>query len=275
MSCLAPAKDVPKERYSSFLKRMLLEVNKEEKSSPSLIEKYEGIIVFKKGDTISLESFTPANNQDAIILTTNNNNMIINQSMFITRDKKKFLFSLDGDNWVSFDEEEKIERKIFFDTRQFENSIQIRYSMAFLPSETFSAVKMKFDKKIVSLEKGLVFHNQDESIINSNLDEVILYLPKDTLLNMNFSINGNLLKSNSINNQVKIEAVRDMYIYIKNKSVSLSFDQDTWTSNILGFDVSNTAHIQSLNNKEILIMFDIKAVYDKDSVSFSLLKFLS
>lgn len=277
-SCLAPSKDVKTETYSSFLKKMLLEFNKDDKddkTSTSLFEKYEGIVVFNKGDGILFESFTPLNYQNAIISTTNNNNMLINQSMYITRDKKDLVFSFDGDHWVSFGEEEQIERKVFFDSRQSGNSFVIKYSMAFFPSKEFAAVKTKFDKEVISLDSGLVFHNEEESQINCNLDEVILYIPKNTTLNLNFSIDGNLLKSSAVRNQTKIEAVRDMYIYIKNKSVSLSFDKDKWTSNILGFDVSNTAHLQSVNNREIELMLDIKAVYDKDTVSLSLVELLT
>lgn len=273
-SCLAPPADVKTELHSSFIKRMLSEFNKDNESMPLLMDKYEGIIAFKKGSGIFLESYAPSKNKDAIISSIDNLNLIINQSVYVTNDKKELLFSFDGEKWFSSSQKDGVERKVVFDTRQSGNSITMKYSMALLPSEKLKPVRTKFNKEIVNLKKGMVFVDDDKSKINCNLDEVILYIPKDTILNLNFSIDGNLLKSIATGNQIKIEALRDIYFYIKKKSYSLSFNKNDWTTNLLGFEISNYMNFQSVTDKEILVTFDTMAFYDKDVVSSSLIELL-
>ncbi|MCG8569712.1 MAG: hypothetical protein MJB14_06205 [Spirochaetes bacterium] len=286
VSCGKPEKDTPKIELLSLVEDFLNNLNRIKGSDEDSLEffkfmtkKFQAIITFEQDSQIIIRSQTAQPGPDDFIHSLDNNRFILTKDVYITQEEKNLLFSLDNKTWYlnKSDPEEEIEglkNDYFFEPVKAGNTITINYKMSFQIGRNPLPATPASGKKTIELRKGLVISHQDEEKINANLKEIILHVPSGTILSGKVNIDGNLVKSQSKEDYICIQAIQDIYFFIKNRSFSLSFDQINWNPNILAFEIEPDISVTAINDREI--MFDVNAIatYEKGRVSFSLIKLL-
>ena len=97
-------------------------------------------------------------------------------------------------------------------------------------------------------------------------------MPSGTILFGKVNINGNLIISQSKSDIICIKSLQDMYIYIKGKRFSLSFDKINWNLNILSFIIDPKIEVKAISNNEIFFNITATAMYKKNKISMSVIK---
>ena len=116
-------------------------------------------------------------------------------------------------------------------------------------------IKLKENKPIFSLSKDMVLVDKDVKNTTIDLKKNILYIPENTIFSGNMNINGNIVETNTVNGFITIKSLRDIFVYVKNKMLSLSFNRKKWSLSILSLKFSPSVTIKSVSDKKIQFDF--------------------
>ena len=285
-SCIKPPSDVDEVNLITLAKQLLDELN-DIKENPkksleffkNLTSNFHAIITFKNGTGIYISSKEATPNSNDFAHTLNNNSFIINKSLYITYEDKDFIYSFDKKVWYSNKSDankeiEGIKNDYYFDTKIIDEDIHINYSMSFDVGRAPKMMVPSKDKLIVELKKGMIFSNVDENKVNTDLKKCILYVPKGTILSGIVNVDGNIIKSEFKDNIISIEAIQDIFIYIKKNIFSISLDKKSWDVNILSFNIEPDFNVKAVEDKHIFFDIEVTANYFKDEISFSIVRLL-
>jgi len=280
--CGEPPKEANEISLLSWIEHLIPKLNSvrdnkvAKKQLSKELENSIDIISFYKDHTIKLKS--AEDKRSDFIYSIANNSFLSKRGMYITFADNQMFVSLDKTNWVVFnftlmpqsnnDKDEpkenfKSDYIISYKLNKAKNEIEIVYSISFTPSDDMQTIKLKDNKPTFSLEKDMVLVDKDVKNTTIDLKKNILYIPEDTIFKSNMSINGNIVETKTSNNHIEIKALRDIFIYVKNKMLSISFNRKKWNFSILSLKFSPSATIKSTSNKEIELDFFLDINYQE------------
>lgn len=177
-----------------------------------------------------------------ILKTTEDNSLEVVRPLYVTYDFwKQMYISFNKEWWYPMrnDLENNIENyRMVFDmnkTLDIENaSLSVGFAGGVTLVETSKPVKLE-NKKIVTLEKGMIFDAKDAQKITTDLVPNILHLPQGTRLTMDYIIEGNLLEVKTKGSNYSIKFLRDIFLFPKGQFISISFDNEDWDNPIFSF----------------------------------------
>lgn len=286
VSCAGPPEEMQEEDLIALIKNNLEILNglkddnaRLKKFMKKFFDNYEALMVFKKNNTIVIDSNDAEPGINDFAYTTGNNRFILSKPLFVTMEKKEVVVSLNNQEWYSSRSDvrkdvEAFKNDYYFDSYLVDNTLEVFYSMSFALGDTAKKVKVDGDKEIITLKKGMVFNSRNEEAITHSIEDVILYIPENSIIHGQLDINGNLIESKTNNGAISIKSSRDFFIYMKNMLPSLSFDKENWDVSIFSFTIEPEFEVYAVDDNEIF--FDIKttANYEKDRKSFSVVKLL-
>lgn len=274
-SCRPPARDVEAVNFLDLLNTILnkaLDVKNDIGRQKEFMEeanKINSILYLPKNAEIILKSEKHKPSENDIAYTLENNMFYLNKPVYITAGKKKdeIIFSLDRVNWYNTESDlskniENIKTDYFFKTDYNSkiNRLEVVYSGSILPGRMMIRAEDPNFRPTISLREGMTFAHTDKKNITVDLKNYILYLPKGTKMSGNFLIEGNLAAS-SINSDISLKFLRDIYLYIRGRMISISFDKKDWGTTIFSFNLSQKVDISAIDNNHIFFDMHIKLEY--------------
>jgi len=281
ISCGAPPERAVEttlfKRISVLLSKLNAAVGnaKEQKNIFNEIGADENILSFYKNSEIRI--YSKKEKVSDLFYSLDNNSFIIKRPFYITFIKNDMYLSLDCKNWLIFKmndanqnentNEEYFFGDYFFDIKHDEINklLDITYTISFKLKEdklkTANFKRIKDNREIVFLEKGMIFNDKSKEAITIDLKKKILFVPKDTILTGKLKIKGNIFETSCSDKAICIKSLKDIYIYAKNKLVSLSFNKIDWNVSILSFKIYPDFVIKTTGSKDILFDFNIEVNY--------------
>lgn len=287
ISCGNPPEHTTEHQLLSIIKENLDNLNdiksndkKQLQYFKDLTSKFDGIISFRKGSSIKFISHKSDFKAEYIAQTLENNNFIVLKDVYFTFIGKDACYSFDNITWVSSKsdpntEVEGIRNDYHFSTQLKDNELTIVYSMGLLQGRNPIYINKKPDRPVIRLSSGLIFSHIDDKMVNADLEKNILFIPKNTLITSSMNVSGNLISSNTEQDKtITLNAIQDIFVYIKGKRFTLSFDKKNWNPNILSFDIKPDIFVTATS--ENVIHFDIEALanFEKDKISMSIMQLL-
>ena len=249
----------------------------------NIFARYKDMIVaFYKNSEIILDSIEAEHNDDTVVYSINNNKFIVNKSFYITLLNKKPVFSLDNKTWyyVKNDINKGIQG-IYYDylvtSEKVGNKLTIRYKAALSLGKNPAIAYLKNKREIITLKKGMIINSRIKEIKKIKLTDKILFISKGTTLSGYHIIKGDFIKSSYQDGKIIIEAMQNIYFYVKNiYSFYVSLDKKNWGLNIISFETKPAIEIFVKEDNEYFFNFSTTINYYKDKVSImpSLLKLL-
>lgn len=281
ISCGAPPERAVETSLFKRISILLSKLNsavgnaKEQKKIFNEIGSDENILSFYKDSEIRI--FSKKDKVSDLFYSLDNNSFIIKKPFYITFIKNDMYLSLDCKDWLIFKmndanqnentNEEYFFGDYFFDVKYDENNklLDIIYTISFKLKEDklkkADFKKIKDNREIVFLEKGMIFNDKSKEAITIDLKKKILFIPKDTILTGKLKLKGNIFESSCDNNAICIKTLKNIFIYAKNKLLSLSFNKIDWNISILSFKISPDFIIKTTDSKDILFDFSIEVNY--------------
>jgi hypothetical protein len=286
ISCGEPPENTPEVNILELIQDLLNKMNEIKNNDKETLKffkyittTFQAIIAFRKDTTINIKSENASPTKESFLHSLENNKFMTTKPIYLTIEEKDTIFSLDNKNWYlnknDADKEiQGLKNDYYFDSKINNNTLDINYKMAFSIGKAPERKNPSDGKKIVNLKKGMIFSNSDEKKITTDLKKVILYIPPGTLLSGKVNINGNLIMSQSKSNIVTIKSLQNMFIFIKGKRFSLSFDKINWNLNILSFSIDPKFEIKATSNNQVFFDITATALYEKNKISMSIIKLL-
>ncbi len=281
LSCGAPPERAVEtslfSRISTLLSRLNAAVGnaKEQKNILNEIGADENILSFYKNSEIRI--YSKKEKVSDLFYSLDNNSFIIKRQFYITFIKNDIYLSLDSKNWLIFkmndaNQNENTNEEYFFGDYYFDvkhdeinKLLNIIYTISFKLKEdklkTAKFKKIKDAREIVFLEKGMVLNDKSKKAITVDLKKKILFIPEDTILTGKLKLKGNIFESFCADKAICIKSLKDIYIYAKNKLISISFNKIDWNVSILSFKISPNFVIKTTGSKDILFDFNIEVNY--------------
>ncbi len=286
ISCGKPPENTPEMNIVKLIKDLLDKMNEvkdNEKESLQFFKyitnTFQAIIAFNKDTTINIESLQAVPTKDSFVHSLTDNKFMTTKPIYITYEDKETLYSLDNKTWYLSKSDpnteiEGIKNDYFFDSVIEDNTLSVKYKMAFSIGRAPLKGMPNEVKKIVNLKKDMIFSNSDEKKITADLKKIILYIPAGTILSGQVNIDGNLIKSQSKSNIISIKSLQDMFFFLKGRRFSFSFDKKNWNLNVLSFEIEPQIEVKAISNNEIFFDINATATYEKNRVSMSIIKLL-
>ncbi len=273
-SCGEPPKDTKEIGLLSWIINMIPRLNavKDDKigrkNLSKELENTVDIISFYKDLAINIKSSEEKTSD--FMYSIENNSFYSKKAMYVTFSDNKMFVSFDKTNWVVFnfsltlssngDDEDKPENfksdyKIDYNLDKSQKSLEIIYSISFTPTDTMQTIILKEDKPVFSLKKDMILVDKEIKNTTIDLKKNILYIPENTTFTGNMSVKGNIIETRTDGEYIVIKSLKDIFVYVKNKMISLSFNRKKWSFSILSLKFSPTVTIKSVDDKKI--QFDI------------------
>lgn len=286
IGCGEPPKGTKEVRLIEFIKENLDLLNQIKDDEKKFLQYFKDVqnntkivFSFEKDTFIYIISDKAEPSKDDFLYSLPENSFMVNKPVYVTFFKKETLFSFDKNVWYSSlnDANKEIEgiRNNYFVTTKIENnSLYINYKMAFSLGRNPKIVNFTENREVVTLKKGMVFSSTDPKKINTNLENKILFVPENTLLSGEVKVIGNIINSQSKENQICLKAMQDLYFFVTPRMVSFSFDKKNWNLNLLSFAVEPNIDVYAKENNHVFFNVLATANYNAEQTSFSLLKLL-
>ncbi len=247
----------------------LNEINLDEERQKIFIEKEiqskKQLIVFHKGQSIHLH--TKQDKTSDLFYSLDNNGFILKKPVYVTYEKKDMYISLDKRKWIllkPFSTESDFEIDYKFESNINKNKIDIYFSNTAIIKDKLKNVKiLKQQKPIKKLDSKMILKDdKNKNLLSIDLNKSILYIPENTILTGNLKISGNILTALKSSDTLIITALRDIYVYINNKMLNLSFDRQTWgLATILSLKFNPNIQVKSKEKNTIYFCVDIEVSY--------------
>jgi hypothetical protein len=285
-SCVKPSENTERKNILIFLKDTLDTFNKlknDDKKrndyAKNLMDGIKEILVLNKNTTFTVTSREAKPGNDVLAYTLNKNQFIVKKPIYITFEKNNLIFSLDNKIWYSSKNDiykniESMKQDINYETKVDNNNFYLDYDMTFKIGKTPLIVKSPDGKKVFTLKKDMIIASPDEKNINIDLKKAVLYIPNNTIIDGKMDVIGNIIESKNDGEKITLKMLTDLYIFIKNKMFSLSFDNQNWNINIFYFNIDPKLEIKAVEDNKISYDIKIKANYQDSEVSFSILSLL-
>lgn len=286
-SCGEPPEGVKEIRLVDLIQSELQKLNDFKDDDDKLLNylkfmtnKFEAVLTFPRDTSIFINSKEASPGKDDFMYTLDRNRFIITRPLYITAEKKDTLYSFDNKTWYNNKSDpnkeiEGIRNNYFFDTKIEGDNIYVNYTMSFSVGRVPLIVELKDEREIVTLEKGMIFSNEDEKLITTDLNKKILFIPEHTIISGDINIHGNLIKSRIIENDlICVKAEQNIYLYIKGKKFSISFDKINWNPNVLSFQIEPTFDVRAIDDKHIFFDLAASAYFHEDKISMSIINLL-
>lgn len=286
ISCGTPPEGTKEVRLIDFIKEnldLLNQIKDDEKRYLQYFKEFSKnarfIFSFEKDTTIYIISERIEPSRNDFVHTLENNSFLVCKPLYFTFYKKESIFSFDRKIWYSTlndanKEIEGVRNNYFVKTEIYNNTLYIRYKMAFSLGRNPKVVNFNENREIVTLAKGMIFSSTDETKINTNLENKILFVPANTLLSGEVKVVGNIINSLSKGDLICLKAMQNLYFYVTPKMVSFSFDKKNWNLNLLSFSVEPNIEVFAKENNHIFFNVVTTAIYDAQQTSFSLIKLI-
>ncbi len=247
----------------------------------SMMNDFNALFAIKEGSQLIIDSKEAVPNDSTFAYTLKNNRIIVAKPLYITSENKEMVISFDRVNWYSTknDIKNNIEgiRNDYSFNPVYDNglNLSVNYEMAFSLGENPKEVDVDQNKPIIDLKKGMIFGDQDQSKVNTDLRKVILFVPAGTVIFGSLKMQGNLVESNtSPEGKVSIRALKDIYIYLSGMKLSMSFDKSKWNVSLLSFEIDPVFNIRAVADNRIFFNINTTAIYDENKKSLSVVKLL-
>ncbi|OHD19377.1 MAG: hypothetical protein A2086_06985 [Spirochaetes bacterium GWD1_27_9] len=205
------------------------------------------------------------------VYSIDNNSFVTKVPLYVTFADNIMYVSLDSQNWVVFrfspnpmpmpnnnpnkPENFKADYIVSSSLNKEKNAIEIDYTISFTPTNTMQTVKLSDKKPIYSLTKDMVLVDKNSNLLTIDFKKNILYIPKDTIFVGNLHVKGNIFKSENKSNIASLTVLQDIFVYLGNMMLSVSFDKVNWGLTIFSFNFSPNLKITSVADKKI--QFDL------------------
>lgn len=286
VSCGSPSEDVESYELIHLIRDMTAKLNtfRKRKDSNKLLRRevfsLNNVIIARKGCKVIIRSQEAEVGPGSIVSSLPGNRFIANKPFYVTTkenfsllpvgfDGTKIYISLDGKNWYDIrGGKNNILFDYFYQTELDESndSIALMYRLSFLLNKELKRAKINTDRKIVSLKKGMVFSSAVGNRINTDLTRKILYIPSGTIFKGFVNVEGNLVqslgaKSLAHEGDMGFSVVRNIFIYLRNKVFSLSFDRENWDVSLLSFRLDQEIEVKATEENEVEFHFNWNVRY--------------
>ena len=256
---------------TTIIKASELKDNKEEfRDYMEESGKEDSLSAFYKNDTIVIRDLKRDHSDDALLYSNGKGQLVLNKSIYIAKNRKgDFLYSMDNENWyLQNNDPKKGKENINFDfdidSELSDDKKTLTVEFSWEASMGENPVKENIrNREPVTLGEGQIFDHSDKKLININLKKQSILLPTGTILESRFVLNGNLVNGSIENNEIKIKAEKDLFIYTGDKRYGLSFDNEHWNISIFSFKINSENRMVSTSDSKILIDNSIEVLYKK------------
>lgn len=286
-ACIKPSEDEKEINIINLLKDTFDELNRNKDNPEEQLKffkdiqtNFQAIISFYKDTSIFLNSKEAVPSSENFAYTLNKNQIIVVKPIYVTFSGRDFCYSFDNITWYldksdPIKEIEGIKRDYYFNSRIEDNKLFLDYWMTFSLGRAPKTIDISRKKReIIYFKKDMVFFSYNEEGITDNIDNKIIYIPANTIISWSINIDGNFIKSYFNESSSYITSQHDIFIYIKKKLFSLSFDKENWNVNILSFNIKPDFLVKAIEEKHIFFNMSVNIVYEKDKINFSLIKIL-
>lgn len=286
-SCIKPSKDEKEIDIINLLKDTFDELNRNKDKPEEQLKffkdiqtKFQAIIAFNKESSIYINSIEVTPDLENFAYTLNKNQIIVTRPLYVVFEGRDFCYSFDNKTWYvdksdPIKEIEGIKRDYFFNSKIDGNNLFIDYWMTFSlgrAPKTIDIAKKK--KEVIYFKKDMVFLSFDEKGKTDNIGNKIIYIPANTIISWSIGIDGNFIKSYFNESKAYITSMQDIFIFIKKKLFSLSFDKVNWDVNIFSFNIKPDILVKAIEDKHIYFDFKVDVMYEKGKINFSLIEVL-
>lgn len=277
VSCGAPPENTPTLNFLELVSIVIgkaMDAKGDKKKQISFMDEansIDAILAVYKGSKIVIQTEEVTPTPDDVVYSLGNNQFKQTRTMYITagHDKNEMIFSLDGKTWYSSKNDlkkdiENVVADYYFITQLDEATktlfVTIRGAMKL--GKTLTPLKdPPLKRETVYLKPGMVFAHLNKSKITVDLNEKILYLPVGTIYSGKLFTEGNLIKTDTFENGLTIKFLKTLFVYVKHKNISISFDKQDWGVSILSFSLSPFVEVFSTEDGGIYLDGHIKANY--------------
>lgn len=281
-SCFKPSSNTPHRDIITWAKLIIDRLNgaknnsdAQKKLSKELMEN-DSVLDIYKGTKFIIESNDLIKSD--LLHAIGGNSFIVKRAAYVTFDKNQFWISFNNKNWYlyQFDPLNTNPNNVDPDKQNFlpdynfkykidkdNNSMEVEYSFAFLENHRAKLEKLKAEKAVVNLGPNMVLADKDSNKLTYDLTKVILYIPENTVIKGKFFFSGNVLTANNETDKIEINFIRDIFIYIKNRMISMSFDNVNWNVNLLSFRLEPKITTVSDEKNNIIFNFNVNLNYIK------------
>jgi len=282
ISCFKPSPNAQHRNIITLAKTIIDKLNNAKNNSAAQIKlskeltNNDNVIDIYKGTKFVVESNDLI--ESNILHAIDGNSFIIKKGAYVTFDKNEFWVSFNNKDWYLYqfdplnfnainidpDKQNFIpDYNVQYKIDEVNNIMSIMYSFAFLENKNAKLEKLKTERKVIPLKPNMVLASKDPTKLTHNLNKVILYIPENTIIKGKIFFNGNILTANNENNKIEVTFLRDMFIYIKNRIPSISFDSVNWNVNLLSFRLNIKTTTISDENSNIIFNFNVDLNYLK------------
>ncbi len=286
-SCIKPSKDEIEINIINLLKDTFDELNRNKDKPEEQLKffkdiqtKFHAIIAFNKDSSIYINTIEVVPEADNFAYTLNKNQIKVTRPLYVTFVGRDFCYSFDNKTWYvdksdPIKEIEGIKRDYYFDSEIDGNNLFIDYWMTFSLGRAPKTVNIaKKKKEILYFKKDMVFLSFNDKGKLDNIGDKIIYIPANTIISWSLGIDGNFIKSYFNESKAFITSMQDIFIFIKKKLFSLSFDKVDWNVNILSFNIKPNFLVKAIDDNHIYFDFSINVMYEKGKINFSLIEVL-
>lgn len=283
-SCGSPSEEIKDYPLTDLVGDYLSRLNevRKKKERESLfgeeLKKINNIVCIDKSSSIVVNSREADKKDGTIISTIPGNRFVVNEGFYLTTKRILTLMpfelysvrayiSPDNVNWYAINGgDDTLQSHYYFDTEKLsaEKGVAVTYSYSFSYSEKLKKSKIKGDKKLIQLTPGSVYLSSYEERVTADLEEHILYIPEGTVLAGFVDIKGNLLEAGAVSEGIKFSFLRDIFVYLRNKIFSISFDRMDWGVSILSFSLNDHIEISYEKEGQLDLKLGVNANYKGD-----------
>lgn len=223
--------------------------------------------------TFQTKYYPIPNKNENIGYSLDNHTYKLLKDLYLTKGKRKneFLFSFDHQTWYSTARKNKNSEWIenifvdyFFDV-QYEKTNNflslLLYGSAKLGRNPFPVDPPLKSQTILTKQDQILYHAKGKGDLQ--LHKNILKIPKGTTLKTMATITGNLINTKNENGLLQILFLKDLFLYYKKNSVSISFNKTDWDISIFNFQLKNDLKVMVTGEKEITIFGFMEIIYKK------------
>ena len=241
------------------------------------IKKRAGVVYsFHKETKIKITTVPASRETDTILYSMGPNQLKVVKPLYITYIQKMLCYSFDNKVWFSTRNNKEEGVRGIANNFDFENdisnnefSVKVAYSCK--KGNNPDIIELKKERDVIQLEKGMTFSSKVKITRITDLNKKILYIPSDTVLTGVLNLNGNMIRGETKNGYIQLQSLTDIFVFMKKKLFSLSFDGKNWNENVLCFELDPQIEITATGENYILIDYSIFLDYRKDRMSLSVI----
>lgn len=235
-------------------------------------EEVEQVIHLIKGEkfTITSSDYADMVLANDIGISIPGNRGIATKDCYISYlDESTMIYSDDGETWYEFgtDLDKKMMNVItlmnfIYEIKEEEQTNNLNWSQRIYLNKEDSLIELnkRINREVYEIEEGLVltdaylqgFKMKNRSNnVDIDLEKSILAVKEGTILTMDLSIDGNLIRGTTEDGIITLEVLENIYYYTSGTKVGFSFDNLDWTHSLFSFDIEANMQVEAISDTEI------------------------